>query len=288
MSRSLGLQELTPLCWTQRTKPPQERKRGAGSPRSAPTVMIVGSIAIEDQQIVRGRVVGPLVWITRGTTRVVGGGRKVQHRPEREVGVHKTEATTREVVPSVSYVIRLAMGGSIVPRRKEGRAAFDVGRKVTNFRGASKAETNTSGWDTTRSLEDDDLLACSISLKETHMIGVEGAPASSRLLYYPVVVRRQATQALLDSGASVNCIDSDLADKAGGVILHKAKDVLLYPDKRHADVKGITQLEVRAKGYCEKVTFLGSKRVRDPNATWGAVATLLESKDKLANQGHDF
>ena len=86
-------------------------------------------------------------------------------------------------------------------------------------------------------------------------MGVEGAPAGSRLLYYPVLVRRQATQALLDSGASVNCIDSDLADKAGGVISQKAKGVLLYPDKRQADIKGITQLEVRAKGYREKVTF---------------------------------
>ena len=70
-----------------------------------------------------------------------------------------------------------------------------------------------------------------------------------------MLVRRQATQALLDSGASVNCIDSDLADKAGGVISHKAKGVLLYLDKRQANVKGITQLEVRAKGYREKVTF---------------------------------
>ena len=68
-------------------------------------------------------------------------------------------------------------------------------------------------------------------------------------------MRKQPTQALLDSGASVNCIDADLADRAGGVIFRKAQGVLLYPDKRHADVKGITQLEVRAKGYKEKVTF---------------------------------
>ena len=92
-------------------------------------------------------------------------------------------------------------------------------------------------------------------MKETHVIGVQGAPVGSRLLYYPVSVRRQATQALLDSGASVNCIDADLADKARGIISQKVRGVLLYPDKRHADVKGITQLEVRAKGYREKVTF---------------------------------
>ena len=53
----------------------------------------------------------------------------------------------------------------------------------------------------------------------------------------------------------MNCIDADLADRAGGVIFKRAQGVLLYPDKRQADVKGITQLEVRAKGYREKVTF---------------------------------
>ena len=81
------------------------------------------------------------------------------------------------------------------------------------------------------------------------MIGIEGAPKGSQLLYYPVSVCKQTTQALLDSGASVNCIDADLANRAGGVISRKAKGVLLYPDKRQADVRRITELEVRAKGY---------------------------------------
>ena len=53
----------------------------------------------------------------------------------------------------------------------------------------------------------------------------------------------------------MNCIDAELADRAGGVITRKAKGVLLYPDKRQADVRGITELEVRAKGYREKLTF---------------------------------
>ena len=119
--------------------------------------------------------------------------------------------------------------------------------------------------------------------------GNRGSPCWLQVAILPHgLVRRQATQALLDSGASVNCIDSDLADKAGGVISHKAKGVLLYPDKRQADIKGITQLEVRAKGYREKVTFWVVKGLGNPNATWGAMAAFMESKDKLANQRHDL
>ena len=98
--------------------------------------MIGGPIAIEGQRTVRGRAVRLLAWITRETTRVVGGGREAQHQPEREVGARMTEVTIREVGPSVLYAIRLDMGGSTVPRRKEGRAAFGVGRRAINFRGA--------------------------------------------------------------------------------------------------------------------------------------------------------
>ena len=95
----------------------------------------------------------------------------------------------------------------------------------------------------------------SIFVMETHVMGVEGAPEGSKLLYYPVAVRKFEVQALLDSGASVNCIDADLADRAGCVISRKALGVLLYPDKRRADVRGIADVEVRGKGYKEKVTF---------------------------------
>ena len=95
----------------------------------------------------------------------------------------------------------------------------------------------------------------SIFVMETHVMGVEGAPEGSKLLYYPVAVQKLEVQALLDSGASVNCIDADLADRAGYVISRKASGVLLYPDKRRADVRGIADVEVRGKGYKEKVTF---------------------------------
>ena len=70
------------------------------------------------------------------TTRAVGRGREAQHQPEREVGAHTTEVTIQEVVPSVLYATKLVMGGSIAPRRKEGRAAFGVGRRAISFRDA--------------------------------------------------------------------------------------------------------------------------------------------------------
>ena len=75
-------------------------------------------------------------------------------------------------------------------------------------------------------------------------------------------------QALLDSGASVNCIDTDLANRVGGIISRKARGVLLYPDKRQADVRGITELEVRVKGILRTSHVLGCKRVREYPCCW--------------------
>ena len=63
-------------------------------------------------------------------------------------------------------------------------------------------------------------------------MGIEGAPKGSRLLYYPVSVRKQAMQALLDSGASVNCIDADLANRAGGVNLQESKGRVVIPGQK--------------------------------------------------------
>ena len=41
-------------------------------------------------------------------------------------------------------------------------------------------------------------------------MGVEGAQQDPKLLYYLVIVQKWPTQALLDSGASVNCISTRL------------------------------------------------------------------------------
>ena len=97
-----------------------------------------------------------------------------------------------------------------------------------------------------------DLLAYQMELK---VMEIEGAPEGSRLLYYPVKVCSYATKALLDSGASVNCIDADIVNKVGGYLRKKPDGVLLYPDKRKAKVQGVTQLELRGKGYREIVSF---------------------------------
>ena len=109
------------------------------------------------------------------------------------------------------------------------------------------------GKETDQSTKDDsDLLAYRMELK---VMDIEGAPEGSCLLYYPVRVRSYATKALLDSGASVNCIDEDVVNKVGGYLQKKPEGVLLYPDRRKAKVRGVTQLEIRGKGYRENVSF---------------------------------
>ena len=84
---------------------------------------------------------------------------------------------------------------------------------------------------------------------------IKGAPMGTRLLYYPIQVRKTQTKALLDSGASVNCIDEAVVKQVGRCYLGKPKGVLYYPDKRRANVRGIAQLEVRGPGYKEMVSF---------------------------------
>ena len=77
------------------------------------------------------------------------------------------------------------------PQKKGGKGCFRCGSESHQFsRCPQRRETTTTGWDISGSQKDDDLLACSISLRETHMMGVEGAPGGSRLLYYPVAIRR--------------------------------------------------------------------------------------------------
>ena len=169
----------------------------------------------------------------------------------------QNEQQTVLAMRCVSSAIERGMAGSIVPSRREGKVVSDVDRRVISspsvLRDGRTPRRHIGGQLDLNNNNDEP--ASSIFMMETQVMGVEGAPAGSKLLYYPVSVCKHTTQALLDSGASVNCIDADLADRARGVITRRAKGVLLYPDKRQADVKGITELEVRVKGYKERITF---------------------------------
>ena len=169
-----------------------------------------------------------------------------------------SERTTDSSGNALCFICdRTGHGWFNCPLKKGGKGCFRCGSESHQFSKCPqrRENTKTAYWGQLDLNNNNDELASSIFMMETQVISVEGAPAGSKLLYYPVSVRKYATQALLDSGASVNCIDADLADRAGGVITRRAKGVLLYPDKRQADVKGITELEVRAKGYKERITF---------------------------------
>ena len=117
------------------------------------------------------------------------------------------------------------------------------------------------------------------------MAQVQGAPEGSRLLYYPVKVGGIGTRALLDSGASVNCVDERLVAKAGGVIKGPVAGPLLYPDKRAADVRGLTQLEVVARGVQGSIDLLGGEGVGLACFAGSPVVTELEPHHQLADQG---
>ena len=152
---------------------------------------------------------------------------------------------------------RTGYGWFNCPLKKGGKGCFRCGSESYQFSKCPqrRENTKTAYWGQLDLNNNNEELASSIFMIETQVMGIEGALAGSKLLYYPVSIRNHATQALLDSGTSVNCIDADLADRAGGMITRRAKGVLLYPDKRQADVKGITELEVWAKGYKERITF---------------------------------
>ena len=142
------------------------------------------------------------------------------------------------------------------PQKKTRRRCFKYSSEGHQFSKCPQRTTTTTsgGWDIT-GFEGSEGCSSSVFMMETYVMGVGETQHYPKLLYYPVTVRRWPTQTLLDSGASVNCIDEALADKAGGVITHRAKGVLLYPDKRKADVRGVAEIEVRARGYHEKVSF---------------------------------
>ena len=164
-------------------------------------------------------------------------------------------ATGREGTSKCFICDRTGHGWANCPSKKTGKGCFRCGSEGHQFaKCPQRQNSGGGGWDMSWPINEG-RSTTSIFVMETHVMGVEGAPEGSKLLYYPVSVRKYEVQALLDSGASVNCIDADLADRAGGVITRRASGILLYPDKRRADVRGIADIEVRGKGYREKVTF---------------------------------
>ena len=94
-----------------------------------------------------------------------------------------------------------------------------------------------------------------VSLDAAQVMAIAKGPEGSRLLYYPIRVGTHQSDVLVDSGASVNCIDEDLLARAGGKILEKAPGRLLFSDQREAQVQGIAKIEVRGRGYQEAVDF---------------------------------
>ena len=84
---------------------------------------------------------------------------------------------------------------------------------------------------------------------ETKLMEVAGALAGAKLLYYPLQIRQKRIRALLDSGASVNCIDKALVRHVSRCLSRKLPGTFLYLDRRKTLVRGTTELEVRGPGY---------------------------------------
>ena len=94
-----------------------------------------------------------------------------------------------------------------------------------------------------------------MTLLRAKLAAVEAGLPESQLLYYPVRMGRVETKVLLDSGASVNCIDEKLMNRVGGVLDRRMPGALYYPDQRQADVRGTTELSIYTKGHNEKIRF---------------------------------
>ena len=94
-----------------------------------------------------------------------------------------------------------------------------------------------------------------VTLMRARVVAVNNPLPESQLLYYPVKLGKLDTRLLLDSGASVNCVDEALLCKIGGRLDRRLPGVLPYPDERRANVRGTTELWVNIKGHREKVPF---------------------------------
>ena len=61
-----------------------------------------------------------------------------------------------------------------------------------------------------------------VSLDEARVMAIARGPEGSRLLYYPIQIGRERTSILVDSGASVNCVDEELLARTRGRIVGEA------------------------------------------------------------------
>ena len=87
------------------------------------------------------------------------------------------------------------------------------------------------------------------------VLGVDGAPTDACVLRYPVKFNNVSSTIILDSGATVNAIEASLLNRIGGVISESTSGSLFYADGRKAKVLGLSEVELKAKGYREKLKF---------------------------------
>ena len=128
--------------------------------------------------------------------------------------------TYRESTAKCFICDRAGHGWMHCPQKKGGRGCFRCSSEGYQFSRCPQRQESSglADWGDLNLPPMEGGSYSSIFVMETHIMGVEGASEGSKLLYYPVAIWKFEVQALLDSGASVNCIDTDLADCAGCVI----------------------------------------------------------------------
>ena len=94
-----------------------------------------------------------------------------------------------------------------------------------------------------------------VTMMRVRILQISGAPRTAQLLYFPVQLGRRWVEVMIDSGASVNCIDEQQLARVGGTLRPTCPGVLYYPDQRQATVKGTATLPIEAKGFRDRVTF---------------------------------
>ena len=90
---------------------------------------------------------------------------------------------------------------------------------------------------------------------ETRVMRVEGAPSNTCVLRYPLKLNNLQSSLVLDCGATVNALEATLLNQIGGTISEPANGSLYYADGRKAKVLGLAEVEVKGKGYREKLVF---------------------------------